>query len=150
MVKTAFDAAVKLLKGRAKSAGALRQALLAKDFSSDDVEAALARCADLGYLNDDTLGRALARKLLEDRRSLQEVERRLTQAGVGDVAAILKWAHDACGYDELAFARHWLAKRRLEGAKAARFLASRGFTEETLERLGFTAEASIDSPGRDL
>lgn len=137
MAKTAFEAAVKLLRGRAKSTEILRQALLGKNFAADEVDAALARCADLGYLNDDTLGRAMAKKLLEDRRSLQEVERKLTQAGVGDVASILKWVQDAGGYDELAFARYWLTKRGLEGAKAARFLASRGFSEDTLERLGF-------------
>ncbi|MBX7114980.1 MAG: recombination regulator RecX [Myxococcaceae bacterium] len=137
MAKTAFETAVKLLKGRAKSTDALRQALLAKDFSSDDVEAALTRCVELGYLNDGTLGRALAKKLLDDRRSLREVERKLTQAGVRDVREVLTWARAACDYDELAFARYWLAKRGLAGAKAARFLASRGFTEETLERLGF-------------
>jgi|CXWL01.1.fsa_nt_gi SOS response regulatory protein OraA/RecX len=139
MAKNALETAVTLLKGRAKSTQTLRQALLAKGFAAAEVETALSRCAQLGYLNDEAMGQAVAKRLLEDNRAIGEVQRKLLQAGLADatVASILKWAQEECGYDELAAARFWLRQRNLEGPKAARFLASRAFTPETLERLGF-------------
>lgn len=142
MTKNAFESAVKKLKASGKSVRALREALLSKGFGPEEVEAAVSRCVNLGYLDDRALAESTARKLLEDHRSLGELERKLVQMGIDEVtvAKVLTWARAECGYDELASARHWLERRGVEGLPAARFLASRGFTVETLERLGLANE----------
>jgi SOS response regulatory protein OraA/RecX len=44
-------------------------------------------------------------------------------------------ARRALNFDDVAAARQLLAKKRVDGVKAARFLASRGYSHELIERL---------------
>jgi SOS response regulatory protein OraA/RecX len=133
----AFDAAVRLLKGRSKSRARLEQALLQRGHPKAEVEQALARLVELKYLSDERHSEAKARSALASGRSLADVQRRLEAEGVEPAIAAqaARRAADEAGYDEVAAAKRLLGKRRLTGAKAARFLASRGFSEELIERL---------------
>ncbi len=137
MSSSAFDAAVRLLKGRAKSRAKLEQALAARGFTGPEIEAALVRVTQLGYVNDDRYAEAKARAELARGRSREDVLRRLEADGVAaDVAeTAARAAADEAGYDPLKAAQALLQKRKLAGVKAARFLAGRGFPEDVIERL---------------
>jgi len=134
---SAFDTAVRLLEGRAKSRARLEQALLARGHSEAEIAAALERVTQLGYVNDDRYAEAKARTELAKGRALEDVQRRLEADGVGAglAARAARAAADEAGYDALSTARALLRKKRLTGAKAARFLAGRGFPEDIIERL---------------
>ncbi|MBL8955987.1 MAG: regulatory protein RecX [Myxococcaceae bacterium] len=137
MSSSAFDAAVRLLKGRAKSRAKLERALSARGYPAAEIEAALERVTKLGYVNDERYSEAKARTGLANGRSLEDVQRRLEADGVpaATAQAAARAAADEVGYDALAAARALLYKRRLTGVKGARFLAARGFSEHVIERL---------------
>jgi regulatory protein len=59
---TALECGVRLLARRAHSHAELRQKLVRKGFEADDVQAALGRLAELGYLDDEAFARGLVRR----------------------------------------------------------------------------------------
>jgi regulatory protein len=128
---------VRLLKSRAKSRARLEQALEARGFSASDIAEALKRVSELGYLDDGRYSEAKAASELKTGRSLDNVRRRLEAEGVDeDVAAeAVSRAAVETGHDDLAAAKALVQKRKLTGARAARFLASRGFAFELIERV---------------
>ena len=120
----AFDRALKLLGSREKSRAQLEAALIQRGHPPQEVQAAIARCATLGYLDDQRAGLALAQRLFAENRSNKEVQRRLEAKGFDPVIA------DAVPHDELASARRVLNQKRVGGVKAAKLLLARGFSEE--------------------
>jgi SOS response regulatory protein OraA/RecX len=126
---SAFEVAVKLLGGREKSRRVLETALLAKEFPAEQVNEALSRCAQLGYLDDRRAALDLAQRLFAEGRSRLDVERRLEAKGLDPTVAA------ALPHDERAAAERLLKSKRVSGVKAARLLLSRGFAEELVARL---------------
>lgn len=120
---------MKLLGGREKSRAQLEAALVARGHTAPQIAAALARCAELGYLDDDRAARELATRLFAEGRSQVDVERRLEAKGFDPAVA------RGLEHDELGAARRLLKSKRLSGVKAARLLLSRGFTEELVATL---------------
>jgi regulatory protein len=59
---TALDSGIRYLAGRAHSRAELGRKLAQKGFEPDEVEAALGRLAELGYLDDAAFARALVRR----------------------------------------------------------------------------------------
>lgn len=135
--RDAFAHAVTLLASRERTREGLRAALLAKGHDEAEVEAALTRAAQLGYLDDAKVAQARARRDLARGRSRADVARRLATHGVDETvaAAATRAAAEEVGHDDEASARALLAKRRLTGVKAARLLAARGFDEALVRRL---------------
>jgi regulatory protein len=136
-MSSAFDAAVRLLKGRAKSRARLEQALVIRGFEAAAIAEALRRVTELGYLDDSRYADAKARTALAEGRSIADVERRLEADGI-DPALAAQASRSAAaegGHDDLDAARALLAKRKVQGARAARLLASRGFSEDVIEQL---------------
>lgn len=134
---TALQAAVRLLEARTRSVEGLRSALRARGYDEVELEAALARVQELGYLDDARHATLRAAQLLAQGKAQGEVQRRLEAEGVGDglaQAAVDEEARRA-GHSDEAAARALLIKRKLTGLKAARFLAGRGFDEELIARL---------------
>jgi len=130
---TAYGKAVELLARRAHFRAELGRKLGKKGFSEDEVEAALDRLTDQGYLDD----RAVAKSFVEAKTAREPMGRRrlmadLTKKGApSDVAAEV--------LDELlprddrdlarAAAQSWhRRKRRPKKAALARYLERRGFT----------------------
>jgi regulatory protein len=134
---SAFETAVRLLKARAKSRASLEQALLQRGYDGASVSEAIERVTELGYLNDARFAEARARAKLAEGRSIDDVRRRLeadgVEASLADQAA--RGAAAEAGYDELLAARALVKKRRVTGPKAARLLASRGFSQDVIQRV---------------
>lgn len=144
MSSSAFETAVRLLKGRAKSRARLEQALSSRGHAAAEIEQALRRVTELGYLNDARYAESKARAGLAEGRALADVQRRLEADGIGPQLAreAARAAADEAGHDELSAAKALLKKRRLTGARAARLLAARGFSEDVIEKLVDLASAS--------
>jgi regulatory protein len=134
---TALQAAVRLLEARTRSVEGLRSALRRRGYAEAELEAALARVRELGYLDDARHAALRAAQLLSQGKAQSEVQRRLEAEGVGDGVAQAAVDEEArrSGHDDEAAARALLVKRKLTGLKAARFLAGRGFDEELIARL---------------
>lgn len=128
---------MRLLKSRAKSRARLEQALEARGFSAAEISEALRRVTELGYLDDGRYSEAKAASELKTGRSLDNVRRRLEAEGVDeDIAAdAVSRAAQETGHDDLSAAKALVQKRKLTGVRAARFLASRGFSYELIERV---------------
>jgi regulatory protein len=62
VIGTAEDAAVRYLAARSHSRQELRRKLVRKGFEDEEIEAALGRLAELGYLNDEAFARSLVRR----------------------------------------------------------------------------------------
>ncbi|MHB8417715.1 MAG: regulatory protein RecX [Myxococcales bacterium] len=135
----AYARALRLLAARPRSRARLRERLLAAGHSPEEVEAALARAVELGYLDDCAFARARAEALL-GRYAAPAVERKLAADGVS--AELARETLAELQADDASLARTLLERRfgsePLAGtlaARAARFLAGRGFGEELIERL---------------
>jgi SOS response regulatory protein OraA/RecX len=132
---SALDAALKLLGGREKSRAQLEAALVIKGHTAQDIRAAIDRCAQLGYLDDQRAAVDLARRLFAEGRSKGDVQRRLEAKGFDPAVA------ETIPHDELAAAQGLLKSKRVSGVKAARLLLARGFEEELVSTLVDVAEA---------
>ncbi|HEY1088550.1 MAG TPA: regulatory protein RecX [Archangium sp.] len=133
----ALTQATKLLAGRDKSRAQLRAALLQRGYDDEETDAALQRAAELGYLDDARVAERKAREALDDGWAGEVLVAKLVAGGLEE--SVAQRAVDeviaATGWDALKAARKLAEKRRLEGEKAARFLASRGFEEDVISRL---------------
>jgi SOS response regulatory protein OraA/RecX len=132
-----FEHAVALLARQERTRQGLRSALLSKGHGEDEVAAALTRAEQLGYLDDRRVALAQARRELSAGRGRQDVARRLVLRGVDQALAehAVIAAATELGADDEAAARALLARRRVEGPKAARLLIARGFDEDLVRRL---------------
>jgi regulatory protein len=129
---TAFERAVKLLAGRPKTRARLEQALLAKGHDAAEVEQALNRAQELGYLDDRRYAETRARAALAEGRAPGAIVHKLTAEGVDASLAEAAVSAASEGYDPAEAARGLLKRRKLTGLKAARFLAGRGFPEDVV------------------
>lgn len=134
---SALEHAKKLLAARERTEAQLRAALGRKQYSLDEIDQAIARLKALRFLDDRRAAEAHARVALTARQSRAAVTRKLASMGVADseAEAAVDRVGLEVGHDDEAAARALLAKRRLSGVKAARFLAGRGFSEDLIMKL---------------
>jgi regulatory protein len=133
----ALTQATKLLAGRDKSRAQLRAALLQRGYDDEETDAALQRAAELGYLDDARVAERKAREALDDGWAGEVLVAKLVAVGLEESVAqrAVDEAIGATGWDALKAARKLAERKKLEGEKAARFLASRGFEEDVISRL---------------
>lgn len=155
--RSGFDDAVRLLARRSRSSGEVRDELRALGHETDEVEAAVAECAERLYLDDLGLGRVLAERLraragasrVQIRRKLRE--RRLEEAAI---EAVLAEIDDEAEQESLRAAAEQRAEklRGLDRVTAERrllgFLARRGWSGEAAVRAARSAlEGNESSEG---
>lgn len=128
----------KLLAGREKTRAQARADLEKRDFAAPDIDAAIARATELGYLDDARVAKRLAVAALRDGWAGEVLHARLTGKGIDEATAsrATQDAIDELAWREPAAAEALVKKRHLDGVKAARFLASRGFSEDLCNRYG--------------
>jgi regulatory protein len=135
---TALEAGLKRLSARALSKGELRQRLQAR-FPEHEVEAALKRLSELGYLEDRRLAFDRAEDALANGRGPQLIAERLTKAGIDPpivaeaLAALSSRVEQACL--DLLRARLGQAPDGRALVRARRLALGRGFDEEMVESL---------------
>lgn len=133
----ALTQATRLLASTDKTRAQLVAALQRKGYPPAEIEQALARAQALGYLDDARVARKKAQAELRAGWAGDALLARLTGAGLDEalVRSAVAEAISETGWAALPAARALVAARKLTGPKAARFLASRGFDEDVVERL---------------
>lgn len=143
--RRAVAAALAFIARRDHTAAELGRKLAAKGFDPDTAAAALARCRELGYLDDDATGRRMAAALRRRGLGVHRIRAQLREKGLGadrierltredeDPDTALAAARAACRARQAAFDRERDPTRRR--AKIYRFLQSRGFPSEAIHRL---------------
>jgi regulatory protein len=87
MQRSALDAALKLLAARSRTEAELRRSLLSREYPPGEVETAVARVRELGYLDEGEVARARARSLLGRSAAPRLAARRLEAQGIDPVVA---------------------------------------------------------------
>ena len=133
----ALTQATRLLASTDKTRAQLAAALSRRGYPELEIAEALKRAVALGYLDDSRVAQRKARSDLQAGWAGEALQARLAAAGLEESTArsAIKDAINEAGWSALLAARTLLAARKLEGAKAARFLASRGFEEDVVERV---------------
>ncbi len=133
----AFSQATKLLAASDKSTLALKQALERRDYSAEEVDAAVRRAQALGYLDEERVALKKARADIEAGWAGEMLTARLLQSGLDESSArkAVEQVKADTAWDAFDAGFRLLKKRHLSGLKAARFLASRGFDEGVVQRL---------------
>lgn len=145
---SAYERALRLLGQRQHFRGDLRRKLLAKGYEAEEVDAALARCASEGYLDDEATARAFVaerqtRRGLGRARVAAELRRRGATGEAVDSALAEVSDEDERARAAAAAAR-WrrlhgddsaagdAAARRERQARLGRHLASKGFSRAVI------------------
>jgi len=121
MQRPALDAALKLLAGRSRTEAELRRALLSRDYPAGEVESAVARVRELGYLDDGEVARARARSLLGRSAAPRLAARRLEAQGIDPVLARTAVDGEAGEEGEEALLERALQRRLKGGSGGAGF-----------------------------
>lgn len=125
------ELALRALRHRDRSRHQLEQRLEQAGVSPDERVAALDRLTEAGLLSDDRFAEERARSLAERGASDVLIRRDLRRDGVAHEAV----EHAIAQLDSEGERAARLFERRGGGTRALRYLAGRGFTAETLERL---------------
>lgn len=127
----------KLVAGRDKTVVQVQQALERKGCTPDLIDATVQRARTLGYLDDARVAVRFASDALSDGWVGEALFAKLEAKGLEPkvLEGAIDQARHALNFDDVAAARQLLAKKRVDGVKAARFLASRGYSHELIERL---------------
>lgn len=145
LARRAVAAALNLLARRDHTGRELADKLAARGFDRDTCRAAVARCRQLGYLDDARTAGIMAGALRRRGWGVHRIRARLREKGIdGETIAALT-AADAEPAQALAAARAVYLRRRphferesdplRRRARIFRFLQSRGFEAETVRRL---------------
>ena len=127
-------AALRLLVKSDRFEAGLRQQLVAKGHSETNIDSVLEELKDKRFIDDSRVtGDAVSHKLREGKHGRIRIQAELEKLGA-DPAILEEWLNAA---EETEFERaKGLAAQRIEKGdspgKVARFLASRGFDEETV------------------
>jgi len=153
-MEAAMATALSLLRARSRSRQEIRLALERRGHPAELIEQVVGRLGELGYLDEAAFARARASALLRGKLGPDAVRQRLLGHGLepGMAEVALGEAQRELGIAPLESARALLAQRRLDPgaldararARAARMLATRGFSEEVVEQL--LGPAMVDSP----
>jgi regulatory protein len=150
---TAFQHALRFLKRRLLTERELTDRLAARAYSPADIEAAIGRLRDKGFLNDARLAEDRAATLVTRRHGRHSATRKLDAAGVDDdvVRRVVEKTFEPI--DELAMAREILRKKSRSMAglddptryrRAFGVLLRKGYDEELI-RTAIRDELDIDT-----
>jgi regulatory protein len=145
---TALDAALVILAQRPHAASELRWKLRRKGHEPDQVESALARLGELGYLDDGAFARTLV-SWRSSKRGRRAIASELAQRGVPREQAEAALAE--LDPDSEAAAARWVAAPALRSgdaaslARAAAKLRRRGFSEAVIRAVLLRASVEAEA-----
>lgn len=114
----ALEQALRLLSSRARTQRQLHQALARRGLPAKDVQAALARVKELGYIDDAEVARGRAQRLVAQGVAPRLVARKLRAQGVAAREATAASQEAAAGAGDEALAAQAL-QRKLRGRTVA-------------------------------
>jgi regulatory protein len=127
----------RLLASTDKTRAQLVAGLTRRGYAEEEIAAALERAQALGYLDDERVAQRKATEALQDGWAGEALLARLVQSGLEESTArsAIKDAIAETGWKALDSAKELARARKLQGARGARFLASRGYEEDVVERV---------------
>ena len=107
----AYAHALRLLSVRARSAADVRRRLHKKDYPQEQIEAAIARCQELNYINDPHTAHERTRALMREGKVGPRVRQQLNKEGFAEID--IETAIEACmrEFDEREILAHVFARR---------------------------------------
>ncbi|HYD48295.1 MAG TPA: regulatory protein RecX [Terriglobales bacterium] len=135
----AFHAATAFLRRRDRSTAEVRQHLQEHGCAAEDIDAAVCRLIELRYLDDGRFALSVAERLAQRGHGPLRAQRDLARAGVP--AEVIAATIAEVFVDPVALARRVCAARfphlddDRQRARAARFLAGRGFPHHLIENV---------------
>ena len=135
-----MDLALRLISARSRSEGEVRDALAARGCAASIVAKVLGRLRELGYIDDEKFAAECAERLQERGYGSLRITDQLRRLAVDERIVERVLPGDA---EERSLARQVLKRRfderdledRRGLARAARFLAGRGFPAEVIDSL---------------
>ena len=146
MQRPALDAALKLLAARSRTEAELRKALISREYPPPEVESAVARVRELGYLDDSEVARSRARSLLGRGAAPRLAARRLEAQGIAPAEARTAVDGEAGEEGESGLLDRAL-ERRVKGRKLDQTEKQRVF--RSLVQKGFRPSAVAKKLGLD-
>ena len=152
MQRPVLDAALKLLAARGRTEAELRRLLVSRQYPAAEVEAAVARVRELGYLDDGEVARNRARSLLGRSVAPRLAARRLEAQGIAPAQA-RKAVDGEAGEEGEAGLLTRALERRVKGRalnesekqKVFRSLVQKGFRpSDVARRLGVAWDGDDD------
>lgn len=141
-----FEYAVRYLAGRACSAGELRAKLRLKAAQVSDIDPAIARLRDIGYLNDERFAESVANWKVENdgfgrARVLNDLRARRVEPRVAEQAATQALE----GHNEAEMVEAYIARRMPALAAGGKIEDQRKLAAawRRLRRAGFSSGASL-------
>lgn len=133
----ALTQVTRLLASTDKTRAQLADALARRGYEPQKIDQALERAVALGYLDDTRVARRRAQADLKDGWAGEALLARLVHAGLDEqtARAAVQAEIAESGWSAPEAAQALVKARKLSGAKGARFLASRGFEEDLVERV---------------
>jgi regulatory protein len=126
--------AARLLARAPRTEAELEARLVQLGYRSETAAATVARCRELGYVDDGALAHDRARALRSRGRGSLHIEADLAARGASDALVAAAIAESRDGEPEIAWARRALHGER-DRARAWRFLLGRGFPETVVADL---------------
>ena len=157
--KRGLNRAFRILAARSRSEKEVRDRLLEAGYPEVITEKIIARCRELGFLNDTEFAFRYAEDRLRNRPMSQEMlKRELMSRGIGEELADRAADKAFAQTDELELARKLVSQKikRWRGEpkdkareKMARFLVSRGFGWEIVQTLYHEFKSNFRDPFAD-
>src|SRR3954470_15202205 len=145
-MRPVLDSALKLLAARSRTEAELRGGLEKRGYTSAEVQAAVARVRELGYLDDGEVARSRARSLLGRGAAPRLAARRLEAQGIAPAEARTAVDGEAGPEGESGLLDRAL-ERRVKGRKLDQTEKQRVF--RSLVQKGFRASAVARKLGLD-
>ncbi|MFA5700879.1 MAG: regulatory protein RecX [Desulfuromonas sp.] len=140
----AYAHALRLLSVRARSAADLRRRLGRKDYPQAQVDAAIARCRELDYINDRRTAGERARTLTRSGKVGPRIRLELRKEGFAEHDIEAAVAASAAQYDERAVLAEVFARRFGTDAAALHDSRQRRRIVNYLQRRGFALNIIFD------
>jgi regulatory protein len=150
-MRPVLDSALKLLAARSRTETELRRGLEKRGYTSAEVEAAVARVRELGYLDDGEVARSRARSLLDRGASPRLAARRLEAQGISTAQA-RSAVDEQAGEEGEAKLLERALERRLKGREvdgASRQRVFRSFVQKGFRPSAVARALGIAFDGED-
>lgn len=134
-MSNSFSETLKILSRRAYSEHDLRQKLIEKDFSPEEIDSAITKAADYGYINDSEYARSVARMysdkgnyFISNKLKQSKVEREIIEEALEQIPGEKERIQPVAEKKMRTLGRYEPQKQK---EKLIRYLAGRGFSSDS-------------------
>jgi SOS response regulatory protein OraA/RecX len=131
--RSALETALKWLERADRSRVELEAFLTKKGFSKEETQQTVQKITEYGYLNDQFLANRVTNSLRQNLQGELKIQRKLEQRGLEPIDSLSDSTDRAIALLSKKFSHQKSSIEPKIWAKAARHLASQGYTEDEIE-----------------